>query len=202
MPEHINQWLGAYLDNELKEEMQRKVKAHLANCSSCQAELEELKSLSKLLKATTSQKRLAPEAHFSTQVALKLPRRQIPPLAANAANIGWWMIPAGILSAWVFLQAMLAVSSLALAAGQFGLVSAPLAWLSGLSGQGLFTSAVLSLVDGRFGLATSSFLAFIGRGTGMMWSLFIPVLFQAALALLFASWLAVWWLRNFPKRNE
>jgi len=202
MAEHMKQWLGAYLDNEMNQEMQGKVEAHLATCSSCQAELEELKSLSKLLKTAARGKSLAPEAHFSARVALKLPRRQIPPLASSAARIGWWMIPAGILSAWAFLQAVQVVSSLALAAGQFGLISGPLAWLSGLNGQNLFTSVVLSLVDGRFGLATSSFLAFFGRGTGIVWNLFIPVLFQSALALLFASWLAVWWLRNFSKRRK
>jgi len=199
--EHMNQWQGAYLDNELNGEMQRKVEAHLANCSYCKAELEELKSLSKLLKTAAKGKSLVPDVHFSAQVALKLPRHQIPPLASSATRIGWWLLPAGILGVWAFIQAVQVASSLALAAGQFGLVSGPLAWLSGLNGQNLFTSAVLSLVDGRFGLTTSSFLAFIGRGTGILWNLFILVLFQAGLALLFASWLAVWLLRNFPKKE-
>jgi anti-sigma factor RsiW len=80
MAEHMNQWLGAYLDNELNQEMQGKVEAHLATCSSCQAELEELKSLSKLLKTAARGKSLAPEAHFSARVALSCPGVRYRPL--------------------------------------------------------------------------------------------------------------------------
>jgi anti-sigma factor RsiW len=34
MDEHVNQWLGAYLDGELNGEKRRMVKAHLETCSS------------------------------------------------------------------------------------------------------------------------------------------------------------------------
>jgi anti-sigma factor RsiW len=201
MVDHVSQWLGAFLDGELNDELQRKVEAHLANCSSCQAELEELKELSSLLKITAGEGSLAPDARFSAQVALKLPRRQVQPLATRVARIGWWLVPAGILSAWVFLQAVLVVSGLVLAASQIGLLNGPLAWLSDLGGQSLITVAVSSLVDDRFGLAASSLLKFVGAGTSFGWDLVLPVLFQTALGLLFASWLAVWWVRNFSKRS-
>ena len=202
MVEHVNQWLGAYLDGELNGAMQRKVEAHLATCRSCQTELEELNRLTKLLKAAAREKSLAPDARFSAQVTLKLPRRQVQPLATSVARIGWWLIPAGILSAWVFFQAVLLVSSLALAASQAGFLSGSLAWLSDLTGQNLVTSAVFGLVDGRLGQTVSSFLVYVGDGTDLGWNLVVPVVFQAAFALLFASWLAVWWVRNYSKRSK
>jgi anti-sigma factor RsiW len=202
MDEHVNQWLGAYLDGELNGEKRRLVKAHLESCRSCQAELEELKSLSSLLKATAKENSLAPDARFAARVALKLPRRQEQPLAATLVGIGWWLVPAGILGAWVFLQAVLVVSGLAQAAGLAGSQSGSLAWLSGLNGQNAFTSALLNLVDGRLGQTVSSLLYYLGNGTDLGWSLVVPVVFQAALALLFASWLAAWWFRNYSKRSK
>jgi len=202
MDEHVNQWLGAYLDGELNREKQRTVKTHLATCHSCQAELEELKHLSTLLKTMGSENKLTPDAHFAAQVALKLPRQQVPALASTAARISWWLVPAGIMGAWVFLQTVLVVSNLALAASLAGPLSHSLAWLSNLGGQNLVTSAVLSLVDGRLGQTASSFLLYLGNGTALGWNLLVPVVFQAALALLFASWLAVWWFRNYSKRSK
>ena len=202
MDEHVNQWLGAYLDGELNGEKQRMVKAHLAHCQFCQAELEVVSHLSTLLKTAGRENKLTPDARFAAQVALKLPRRQDPPLGSTAARISWWLIPAGILGAWVFLQAVLVVSNLTLAASLASPLSGSLAWLSGLSGQNLVTSAVLSLVDGRLGQTASSLLLYAGDGTALGWNLLVPVVFQAALALLFVSWLAVWWFRNYSKRSK
>jgi len=202
MDEHVNQWLGAYLDGELNADKQRMVEAHLETCRSCRAELEELKSLSNLLETTAKKNSLAPDARFAAQVALKLPRRQEQPLAATIVRIGWWLAPAGILGAWVFLQAVLVVSGLAQVAGLAGSQSGSLAWLSGLNGQNAITSAVLSLVDGRLGQTASSLLYYLGNGTDLGWNLVVPVVFQAALALLFASWLAAWWFRNYSKRSK
>jgi anti-sigma factor RsiW len=202
MDEHVNQWLGAYLDGELNTEKRRMVKAHLETCRACRAELEELASLSHLLQTTAKDNSLARDARFAAQVALKLPRRQEQPLSATVTRIAWWLVPAGILGAWVFLQAVLVVSSLAQAAGLAGSQSGSLAWLSGLNGQNAITSAVLSLLDGRLGQTASSLLYYLGNGTDLGWNLVVPVVFQAALALLFASWLAAWWFRNYSKRSK
>ncbi len=201
MVEHVTQWLGAYLDGELNGAMQRKVEAHLLECSACQGELKELKSLSELLKTNAAENRLDPGPHFASQVILKLPRQPAQPLAGQAARIGWWLVPAGILGGWVFLQTVLLVSSLALAAGQIVPWSGPLAWLSDLGGQNLVISAISTLVDGRFGLATNSILNFISEGASLSWDLVLPIAFQTALALMFISWLAVWWVGHFSKRS-
>jgi hypothetical protein len=202
MDEHVNQWLGAYLDGELNGEKQRRVAAHLAGCQSCQAELEDLKRLSTLLKTTAKENRLTPDARFAAQVALKLPRRQVQPLPGAVARVGWWLVPAGILGAWVFLQAVMIVSSLALAAGLAGPQSGWFAWLSNLGGQNLLTSTVLNLVDGRLGETVRSVLLYIGNSTDLGWSLVLPVVFQAALALLFVSWMAVWLFRYYSRRSK
>jgi hypothetical protein len=116
--------------------------------------------------------------------------------------VSWWLIPGGILGAWVFLQAVLVVSGLALAAGLASPLNGSLAWLSDLPGQNMFTSGMLGLVDDRLGHTVSSLLLYLGNGTTLGWNLLLPVVFQAALALLFASWLAVWWFRNYSKRSK
>jgi anti-sigma factor RsiW len=201
MDEHVNLWLGAYLDGELNGEKQRMVEEHLAHCQFCQSELEELRRLSTLLKMTAGENRLTADARFAAQVALKLPRRQVQPLPGAIARIGWWMVPAGILGAWVFLQAVMVVSGLALAAGLASPQSGSFAWLSDLGEQNLVTSTVLNLVDGRLGETFRSLLLYVGNGTALGWSLVVPVVFQAALALLFVSWMAVWLFRNYSRRS-
>ena len=50
MIEHVNEWLGAYLDGELRGLRLRQVESHLAECSVCHSELESLRNLSALLR--------------------------------------------------------------------------------------------------------------------------------------------------------
>jgi anti-sigma factor RsiW len=49
--EPLSEWLGAYLDGELNPECRAWVESHLASCSICQQELEELRRISRLLHA-------------------------------------------------------------------------------------------------------------------------------------------------------
>ncbi|MFT3890862.1 MAG: zf-HC2 domain-containing protein [Anaerolineales bacterium] len=49
MSNHVTEWLNAYFDGELKNGKLRQVEEHLAECESCQKELEALSDLSGLL---------------------------------------------------------------------------------------------------------------------------------------------------------
>jgi len=48
----VNELLTAYLDNEVTPEERQEIESHLAGCSRCRKELEELKSAQKMLRRT------------------------------------------------------------------------------------------------------------------------------------------------------
>lgn len=79
MVEHVSQWLGAYLDDELRGLERERVKTHLAECDTCQAELKSLQNLSILLRETPLRVDFTPAERFTAQVALRLPRRRPAP---------------------------------------------------------------------------------------------------------------------------
>ena len=111
MNPHVNEWLSAYHDGELSGARLRQVETHLGVCSACLLELEEITKLSKLLnEVPVVERRLSPE-QFTTQVRLRLPRKAAPLTWQKALTIGWRVIPAGLLCAWAFMQAGVAVGA-------------------------------------------------------------------------------------------
>lgn len=73
MSEHVTEWLGTYLDGELRGSRLRHVEEHLARCQACQAELRALQSLSMRLREVPVP-RFTPSERFTAQVSLRLPR--------------------------------------------------------------------------------------------------------------------------------
>jgi predicted anti-sigma-YlaC factor YlaD len=202
MIEHVSRWLDAYLDGELKGDMANHINSHLAVCDLCRVELEELKQISDVLKVDADERRLLPDTHFSAEVALKLPRHQDHPSQNQITQIGWWLIPSAIMAAWVFLHSVLIVSSLVAASGQVGLITGPFAGLSAFSSQPLEPSILFYLPAGQLDLASRSFLEWLSEWTSFGRSIITPVIFQAALGILFTGWLFAWWFRNSANRSK
>jgi hypothetical protein len=122
MEQHINACertlsaLGTYLDNELGIRKRQQVEAHLANCANCQAELAALRRLSDLLHDHDSKPlpRTIPADRFTAQVILQLKPQASPPAWKRVPPLLWWLIPAAVLGGWVFLHATFFVSGLAI----------------------------------------------------------------------------------------
>jgi hypothetical protein len=106
--------LGAYLDNELGIRKRQQVEAHLAQCADCQAELAILRRLSDLLHDSKPLPRTISADRFTAQVILQLEPQVAPPAWKRVAPLLWWLIPALALGGWVFLQAAFFVSGLAI----------------------------------------------------------------------------------------
>src|SRR5688572_12170796 len=99
MSEHMTDWLGAYMDGELKGARLRQVETHLMECAQCSSELESLNGLSALLHAAPSPEFTSPE-RFASQVGLHLPRELPKASKRSVLEIGWWMIPVFLLLLW------------------------------------------------------------------------------------------------------
>lgn len=195
MSNHVTDWLNAYLDGELKGHRLHQVEAHLADCPECLAELESLQDVSDLLHEVPTPEFISSE-RFAAQVNLLLPHEQPRMPKRNVQEVGWWLIPVSLLMLWVFIGTSEAVGDVVRMADRFGLLSnAPAGLVQRFSGQ-----AVWSDVLGNFGLLSGDGLAW-AEGTELFTRHTLPQLvWQAAIAMLYLSWIVIWWARQ--RRRE
>ncbi len=191
MSNHVSEWLNAYYDGELHGNRLHQVEAHLAECELCQTEVELLGRLSNVLQEVPTPEFTSAE-RFTTQVNLRLPHKQVAISGKRMLEIGWWMIPVGILGAWVFVATSTVLSEILYEASRFGLLSGISDWLAFGSSNGIYLSATL----GQSGLLS---------GNGLSWAewmetftrMLLPQLaLHISIALLYLSWLAIWWARH------
>ena len=71
---HIQDWLPAYHDQELRGARLKWVEDHLKGCDACRGELDELRRLSALLQAAPEPVRQTSARRFASQVDYLIPR--------------------------------------------------------------------------------------------------------------------------------
>ena len=191
MSNHVSEWLNAYHDGELHGNRLRSVETHLAECELCQAELESLESLSDLLQEVRAPEMISAE-RFAAQVNLRLPHSNTVISRKKIVEFGWWMIPVGLLAAWVFVGTAFILSNIVSVAGNLGLLSDLSAWLASRPANDIYVSTTI----GQLGLLS---------GNGLNWAettetftrISLPqMVLQVSIALLYLSWLAIWWARQ------
>ena len=187
MSDHILELLGAYMDGEVKNRDIQKVEQHLDECLSCQDEYASLQTLSLALHEAPLPD--FPSAkHFAADVALRLPRKAEVPISSKVLEIGWWAAPLGLLSAWIFIITTNLISELLSAANIFGLVES---LETGTSSQANWSATL-----GNFGLLSGSNLQWAEMLEAFTRSTAPQIAFQVAIAILYLSWMAIWWARH------
>ena len=193
MSDHILELLGAYIDGELRGGQLRKVETHLEECQSCLEEYYTLQALSARLHAAPLPEFPSPE-RLAADVALRLPRKPIKPVRTKVFEIGWWLVPVGLIATWVFVSTTILISNVVAAAGDFGLLNSASAWLvAGTSGVNY--SAFL----GQFGLLSGNSLEWVELTEAFTRMNISQIFWQVAIALLYLSWMAIWWARHMRR---
>jgi hypothetical protein len=191
MPNHVTEWLNAYLDGELHGSRLLTVEAHLAECEACKAELQYLRDLSGLLHKVPTPEFTTPE-RFATQVNLLLPQRLVTAQRSRLFEIGWWMIPVGLLAAWIFVSTAILVSGMISAANNFGLLdSANTLLVSGASNMTYWSSALA-----QFGFLKGNSLQWFEITESYSRNAIPQFIWQVSIALLYLAWIAIWWARQ------
>ncbi len=190
--------LGAYLDNELGIRKKQQVEAHLAQCEDCQAELMALRRLSDLLHESEPLPRIIPAERFAAQVILQLKPRAPTPSWKRRAALLWWIFPAIVLGGWVFLHTAFFVSGLAVAILKSGILSP---WVA----DGLIDALALppphqtSLPDFfPQHLVGQTLITLILQ----LQTLFLTLMPQFLLVLLYWSWLVGWQILKRNRQNS
>lgn len=195
MPKHVIEFLNAYLDSELKGSQLQQVEAHLVKCDVCRDELESLARLASLLHEVPAPEFTPPE-RFAAQVNLRLPHQRASASKNKALEIGWWMIPVGLLGSWIFIGTSSLVSEILSAANNLGVLAGTSDWLVFDSVSQARWSATL----GQFGLLGGSSLDWAAFSEALTRTSLPQITVQVTIAFLYLSWMAVWWTRR--RRQE
>lgn len=195
MSDHVTEWLNAYYDGELKGGRLRQVEDHLAACEACRAELESLRELSVWLHEAPAAEFVSQE-RFVSQVNLRLTQRRSTPMKNKVADVGWWMIPVGLLMAWVFFSTTALISDLVAAAGNLGALDNAGALLSSDPSANAAWASTL----GRIGLLEGESLGWAESAESFARNVLPQFVWQVSIAMLYLTWIAIWWTRR--KRRE
>ncbi|HSM70946.1 MAG TPA: zf-HC2 domain-containing protein [Anaerolineales bacterium] len=190
MSNHVTEQLNAYMDSELKGKQLRQVEDHLAECEACQAELDSLQGLSALLQEVPAPEFTSNE-RFVTQVNLLLPERRSATPRNSLLEIGWWMIPVGLLAAWIFISTSSLLSSALSVADNFGLIDSTTALISDSP-----PNAAWSSTFERVGLLDGESLQWARSTESITRNVLPRFIWQASIALMYLTWIAIWWARQ------
>lgn len=196
MSNHVTEWLNAYLDGELQGNRLQHVQEHLAACEVCQDELDALQSLSGLLQAVPLPDFPSPE-RFATQVNLLLPQKRTATPNSRLFEIGWWMIPVGLLAVWVFISTAALLGDAVSTAKNFGILDSTTASFISAPSETVEVTSTL----GQFGMLHGNSLQWAETTESFTRGLFPQIILQVAVALLYVTWFAVWWARHTRQMN-
>jgi predicted anti-sigma-YlaC factor YlaD len=184
--------MNAYLDGELHGNRLHHVEAHLVECEVCRGELESLERLTDLLQEIPVPEFTSPE-RLAAQVSLLLPYSKPATSRRRVLEISWWMIPIGLLAAWVFVNTSFWVSDILSVANSFGLLTSVSNWM-------MFGASNWSATLGQFGILSGNSLDLATLTESFTRTSLPQISFQISIALLYLSWIAIWWVRH--RRQE
>lgn len=191
MSDHVSEWLNAYHDGELHGNRLHYVEEHLAKCELCQTELESLEGLSNLLHKVPAPE-FIPVERFAMQVNLRLPHEQRQVARKQIVEVGWWMIPVGLVGVWIFVATSTILGDVLSTANHLGLLSGLSGWINSGTSNGIYLSASL----GQAGVLSGASLNW-AETTETLTRISLPqIILQISIALLYLSWLAIWWARR------
>jgi predicted anti-sigma-YlaC factor YlaD len=191
MSDHILELLGAYLDGELRDRKLIKVETHLAECLVCQEEYAALQTLSATLQEVPLPD-FSPPERIATEVTLRLPRRSTVLIYNKVLEVGWWLVPVGLLVTWIFISTTFLASNIVTAANDFGLLNSASDWLVSSSSNEVKYATFL----GQFGFLKPSTLQWFTISESFTRNIFSNFFWQVSIAMLYLSWIAVWWGRH------
>ena len=171
---------------------------HLSECDACQAEWDSLQGLSVRLHEVPAPEFVSHE-RFVAQVNLRLPeRRQVKSTGNNGLSAGWWMIPIGLLAAWIFFSTAMLISDMVSVADNFGLLDNTTAsFVSNPS-----DSAGWTLTLEQVGVLKGNSLRWAETTESFTRNAIPQFIWQVSIALVYLAWIVIWWARQNRQVNE
>jgi hypothetical protein len=112
-------------------------------------------------------------------------------------SLVWWLIPVGLIAVWVFISTSLLLSDIVSAADGFGLLDSRTAsFVADPSEIADWTSTL-----GSFGVLSGNNLQWAETTESYTRNVLPPRLWQVSVAMLYITWLALWWTRHTHQRR-
>lgn len=191
MSDHVIDWLNPYLDDELKGRRLHQVEAHLAACGACREELDALRGVSTLLQELPAPEFTSNE-RFVSQVNLRLAQRPVRKSGSHIVETGWWLIPIGLLAAWIFFATAVLVSDMVSTADRLGILDGSASLLVSDAAHDPFWSSML----GQLGMLNGESLQWAETTEEITRNALPQLMWQVSIALLYLAWIALWWARR------
>jgi len=192
MSKHVSEWLNAYYDGELHGRQLKLVEEHLAECEICRSELESLAGLSALLHEVQTPE-IGSLERFTSQVNLRLPHEKRTVVSRKQViEFGWWTIPVGLLATWAFVSTAFLLSDILSVASGLGVLGGMSEWLA----SGPSNNVYLSTTVGQMGVLSSNSVNFAEAAETLTRMSLPQISVQISIALLYLSWMAIWWTRH------
>lgn len=189
--------LNAYLDGELRGTRLRDMERHLADCAICQQELDDLRRVSDLVRAAPTPA-FPPADRFASNLSLLLPRRPQQSRPSKIPSAAWWLVPAGLIGLWFFLQTVSTLTNFVYAAEASGMLGQVAPNLSVGQTQTAWFAAASNLFSVQMSASQQSTLSMLNQanviGVNFLQSLF----WQAGLLGLCAIWYLAWKIWGEP----
>jgi len=196
MPEHVNQWLPAYVDGELSPQRTRIVEAHLEGCEVCRHELAALRSLSGALQAAKPEVGDLSAEQFTSQVILQLPRQSPAQENRTLSGLIWWLVPGVLLFAWLFIQTLIVTTGMVRSADQLGMLGELSRFLASGNNSSMWIPRIVDLFNHGQGQTGITFFEVISGIEWLTRILASQIIWQSILLLLYWSWMAIWFVRR------
>jgi hypothetical protein len=128
---------------------------------------------------------------------LRLPRQKAAP-RKKILEIGWWMIPVGLLAIWIFISGIFLVYDVLFIANRVGLLTDVSSWMR----FGTPGSASWSSVLAQIGILSGNSLDLVASTEIFTRTSLLQITLQVSVALLYLSWIAIWLTRHMRQRNQ
>ena len=102
------------------------------------------------------------------------------------------MVPVALLAVWIFLNTSFLVNDLLFTANNMGLLTGVSDWLIFSSSNQAYWSSTL----GQFGILSGNSLDLAASTEVFTRSSLPQIILQVSIALLYLSWIALWWARQ------
>jgi hypothetical protein len=201
MPDLYRNQLGAYLDGELGDHRLMELQAHLDTCQECREELEALRNLSQMLHASPDPE-FTPARLFTARLMLQIPRRDQTQASSKSFLFVKWLTPAVLLLSLIFIQVTSSLSTFITLVSRAGLLGNTAEWLPATPQQTEWFAATQAAFGGFMNLQGNGALRFINDLALWVQNLDGSLLWQAALIVLYCTWLMIWWKNRQSQNNE
>jgi hypothetical protein len=187
--------LNAYLDGELHGKRLREMQTHLETCEICRTELTELRRVSDILQSAPAPE-FTPADRFASNLTLSLPRHPQRTRPQRLPSFGWWLVPAGLLGAWFFLQTVFTLTDIIHVVNYGGMLGQIIPWLNEGTSQTAWFAMASNLFGMQLNAGQQSTLSLLNKANIFGVDLIRGLLWQAGFILLCLGWIVSWMARG------